>query len=228
VPAIVLIPSPFLGPASWQAVAEELRRLGNQVVVADLDQGAMRPGWEGHVSAVSYALSAIDVPPIVCVAHSGAGPLAPAIEASVRMPLRWVFVDAAPPHPGKSRWEALPAALRDALPEPEDGFLPPWHRWFSPGTLEGLIPEARVRRALFDQMSEVPMALMEEPMPDTADWPTHPGAYLQLSDAYRGAATLAAGHGWAVERIAGNHLLLVTEPGRVAAAINSLARDLTS
>jgi hypothetical protein len=125
----ILIHSPLIGPSSWQPVAAALRDQGHHAIVRDLrvPPPTVEAFWSWQVAAVTAAVDAPDA--VTLVAHSGSGPLLPAIGAAIAGRVeRYVFVDAALPHPGRSRLEALPASFADRLRRLEvDGWLPPWH-----------------------------------------------------------------------------------------------------
>src|SRR5687767_5322469 len=92
--SIVLIHSPLLGPVSWRWVADELRDLGHCVSVPSILSGATAGSWQRCVR-----LATVDAPAgATLVAHSGSGPLLPAIAAAMaEPPARLVFVDAGLP-----------------------------------------------------------------------------------------------------------------------------------
>jgi hypothetical protein len=55
---VALIHSPLVGPATWAPVAAELRRLGAEVVVPDLDAAGTGGGpfWRRHAGAAAVAV----------------------------------------------------------------------------------------------------------------------------------------------------------------------------
>lgn len=213
---LVLVHSPFLTASTWLGAAAELRRLGRTSTVVDLHSGESTHA--GQVATVVEAIADQAGEQVTCIVHSGAGPLAPVIEEGADRSLRWVFVDATAPHPRRSRHEMMPDGIRAELRSDGDHY-PPWNRWFSPGTVEGLLPEATVRRGFIDALRPIPAALLDDPMPPSADWPAGPGVFVQLSDAYAAAAKTAAGRGWPAVRRRGHHLWMVTHPDQVAGAI---------
>jgi hypothetical protein len=66
------------------------------------------------------------------------------------------------------------------------------------------------------------MAMLEEVYPRAPGWPTAPGGYLQLSQAYEDEAARARELGWPVRQQPGHHLALLTEPGQVARGVRRL------
>ncbi len=53
-PLYVLIPSPLVGPLTWQGVGTELQRIGEAVCIPVLTDQAMsdQPFWQPHARAV--------------------------------------------------------------------------------------------------------------------------------------------------------------------------------
>lgn len=61
--------------------------------------------------------------------------------------------------------------------------------------------------------------LFTEPLPEVSDHFMAACSYLRLGTAYDWAADRAEARGWPVERLASQHLATVTEPTRVADAL---------
>jgi len=193
--SFVLVPSPFVGPATWTPTADELRRRGHDVRDA--------PSADA-----------------VLVGHSGAGPLLPSLGPATQ----YLFVDAALPHPGRSRFDVLGPDVETHLRAIGDGeSVPPWSEWFGPGVLDALVPDAAVRRAIAAELHRIPLSLLTEPLPTVAGWPDAPCAYLQLSAAYDVEAAEARAMGWPVEVLDGQHLDTAARPVPVADAIERSA-----
>jgi hypothetical protein len=129
-PTFVLLHSPLVGPLTWQPVADVLRQLGtNAVVPTPGSEGVSPPFWKRHAEAV--AASRLRLPHaerIVLTAHSGAGPLLPAVRRQVEHDvIGYVFVDADLPGPdGASRLDLL--VLGDCAL-----VTSPCHRWAAAG-----------------------------------------------------------------------------------------------
>lgn len=219
-----LLPSPLLGPYSWRACAAALEARGHQ---------AANPAWP-RLSAVqgdAYAVLAgamaatLDAAPeqVVLVAHSAAGALTPALaEAMRRPPAAVVFCDAILPHPGRSWFDTVPPEQRAQLRSgAQDGLLPPWDQWWTPGALERLVPDAAQRAALVAELEPMPVAYFETPAPSAAL--SVRCAYLRLSGAYDDEAALAGRLGWPVVRLPLNHLAILTHAEAVASALEGLA-----
>jgi hypothetical protein len=220
---IVLVHSPFVGPGSWRAVADDLRRAGNSVAVPSLvpalsTSSPLHPALAGVVAA---DLSG----PATLVVHSGVGPLVPAVVDLARSRIGAViFVDATLPHPGRKWVETVPAETARQLTDMAgtDGLLPRWHEWFPPQVLAELLPDERARAAFCADVPRVPLRYLHETAPGSTAWQGLPCGYVQLSPAYEDAAASARRAGWPVARVDGHHLSGVTEPALVAAAIVEL------
>jgi len=226
-PRFVLLHSPLIGPATWQAVAADLARRGH---------AAEAPAWpklstmgEGFYAGLADSLAAGlsgRSEPLILVAHSGAGALIPALAARLpAAPQGVIFVDAILPHPGRSWFDTAPQALRDQLRAgAEFGELPAWDAWWPPGALERLVPDADRRAAVLAELEPLPLAYFEELAPATEL--AGPTAYLQLSGAYDAESQVAARYGWPLVRLPLHHLAMVTHPEPVAAALESLGARL--
>lgn len=119
---VVLLPSPFLGPAVWEPVAEVLRgEFGLAVTVpAPPDPASADPAVV--LAAIESQLPDGD---LLVVAHSNAGLYVPAV--AVAWPVRGtVFVDAVLP-PTKGTMSVAPEGRRESLRGSVDaaGRLPP-------------------------------------------------------------------------------------------------------
>lgn len=222
-----------MGPLTWEAVADGLRGRGAAVAVPSLRRVAADgpPYAEPMADVVAAAAAELGADDVVLVGHSGAGPVLPAAgRAVVARGVRtaaYLFVDAALPHPGRSRLASVHPSFRARLAELLDGdFLPPWSDWFDPHALDALLPEEEVRHRFRAELDRVPVALLREQLPEVAGWPDAPCGFLRLSRAYDGEEAEAARMGWAVASLHGTHLHALVEPDRVVAAVVSLAARL--
>lgn len=218
----VLLHSPLLGPLSWTAAADQLRALGHTAEtpawsrLGDLDGRFYSGLAEGLAARIG------DGEPPVLVAHSGAGPLVPALVAAMGAPrLSVVFVDSLLPHPGK-RWfdtapEEFAAQLRNNA---QFGLLPSWDQWWPPGALERLVPDGATREALVAELEPIPLAYFEEPAPEIGV--AVPTAYIQMSGAYETEAKAAGRLGWPLVSLPLHHLGMLTHPEAVARALEAL------
>ncbi len=218
-----LIHSPLVGPGAWRGVAEVLRARGAEVVTPSASVwGVARPDHAGVAEAIAGQLSVSDGP-WVLVAHSAAGALLPAIVDSPGISAEGaVFADAVLPHPGQSWLETAPLALRaEVLSAARNGHARPWPEWFPPEVIARLLPEPAEREAFVAECAPIPFAYLAARAPTTRAWPLDQCAYLQLSQGYAAEAE-AAGRHWPVERIPSHHLAMLTEPDKVAGAIERL------
>lgn len=215
-PTLLFVHSPVVGPSTWVGVAEVLRRRGFRCAVPDLRPAlAQGPPFYPRLAAAA-ARTVTGGGAAVLIAHSAAGPLLPAIGEAVAAPVRGVFVDAQLPHPGRSWFDAAPAALREQMLAMVDGtVLPPWHEWLPPGVLDEVIPDAALRRRFVAELPRVPVAYFAEAAPVTRRlgkrW-----AYLRFSAGYDDAAADAATRNWWVARRDWDHLRMVSAPEAVA------------
>lgn len=223
---LVLLHSPLLGPLCWRAVADELRARG---------LAAETPAWprlstlgDDCYAALANSMSATIQPAAdtIVVAHSGAGPLIPSVAALAAGRLGGViYCDALLPHPGLSWFDTAPPDLGVQLRAgAEQGRLPSWDRWWPPGALERLVPDAGLRTALIDELEPIPVDYFEELAPELGL--DAPAAYLQLSGAYVEEAQIAGRRGWPVVSLPLHHLAMLTHAPAVATAIEGLVQRL--
>lgn len=223
-PAMVLVHSPSVGPATWAPCARILQAQGVDAVVPDLRHigSGGPPYWPRIAATVAEAMGQLDQPgPVALVAHSNAGLFLPTVaEASPRPVEVVVSVDAAMPVPPGP----VPVVDADfvrwlrALAEP-DGQLPRWSDWWSADDVAAVLPDADVRREVVEDQPRLPLDYYEQAVPVPAGWPPQRGAYLQFTSFYDRDAARARAAGWPVERIAGEHLHQVVDPAAVVAAI---------
>ncbi|MGB3828716.1 MAG: alpha/beta hydrolase [Ornithinimicrobium sp.] len=141
VSSIILVPGHWLGAWSWDAVADDLRRRGHQVSAVTL------PGLEpdnvargstsmsqqaGALRAAVHTAAAVG-PPVVLVAHSGAGaPTSVFLDDEPTAVARVIYVDSGPSSDGSAFDASIPSDVDD-IP------LPPFEELAAGGaSLEGL------------------------------------------------------------------------------------------
>lgn len=225
-PRFVLLHSPLLGPLTWRAVAAALRDAG---AIAETPAWLRLSEVDGSfydtlVEAMAAQVAAGEGAPVL-VAHSGAGPLLPALTARLPNVAGVVFADALLPHPGASWFDTAPAALRDNLRAGVmAGLLPVWSDWWPPGALERLVPDAAIRAELIAELEPIPAAYFEEAAP-TAPLGV-PAGYLKLSESYEDEARLANRQGWPLVRLPLHHLAPLTDPAVVARSLEGVAGRL--
>jgi len=220
-PPLVLIHSPLVGPGCWAPVAAALRARGVTALVPDLhdDPGVATPFWQQHARAAAVAITTLppDRAPVL-VAHSGAGPLLPAIRAAAgRAVGGYLFVDAGLPTAGASRLElmaaespAFAAQLRASLTA--GGRFPAW----SEAQLRAIVPDPATRRSLLADLRPRALPFFTEPLPVFAGWPDAPCAYLCFSAPYAAALAAARARGWPCTALAAGHFHLLVDPAAVA------------
>ena len=224
---ILLIPSPLLGPYSWSPVAQELRARGWKVLVSEdlRDPLDRQPCWRRTVGGVEASLR--DVPDersIALIAHSGAGPLLPAVATAVRQPIvAYLFVDAGLPSSGRSRLQAIEAEdpgfaaeLRAALDAGQS-----FPAWTDEG-LSQLVPDAERRRGLLQELRPRGPEYWTEELPTVRRWPNAACGYLQFSPPYRSAADRARRAGWPTRHLPAGHFHQLVDPAGVVDALVDL------
>lgn len=216
---IVLVHSPFLGPASLRPLADALAGHGHAAVLLDLRPSVVAaPVHQVLLGVFADVLSdAALTGPVVLVGHSGAGPLLPAFADTLEEGVTGlVYLDAGLPTPGRSWRDTVDAELYKGLRDrTREGLLPRWPHWFEPDPLATLDPALRAEIA--DEAPEVPIAFLKEARPDV-EW-TGPAGYVALSEAYAEDLHHAEQLGWPAVRLNSTHLAPATDPEPVAEAI---------
>lgn len=216
----VLVHSPLVGPLTWSRVADEMRPRGLNVLVPALVDSNLPKGpfWRQHADSIRTALA--DVPketPVVLVAHSGAGPLLPAIRHSIpHLVGAYVFVDAGIPRHGATRLDLMkdedPEWAADFRKELERGGLfPTW----SSDDLREILPDESLRRQMVAELRPRRLDFFTEPIPVFTGWPDAPCVYIQFSPAYERPAAQARREGWITEEIWAGHFHMLVDPGMV-------------
>jgi hypothetical protein len=227
----VLVHSPLVGPLTWSLVAAELRERNTKTLLSKLNDegGGDRPYWHRHAESATRGTEALGPEAaIVLVGHSGAGPLLPAIrERIAHRVVGYVFVDAGFPLDGRSRLELMDEEdaefarqLREHLTV--GGRFPTW----SEEDLGTVLPNARLRRALVEELRPRDLAFFSEPIPVFAGWPDAAYGYLRLSAAYDGPFRRARATGWPCRELDGGHFQMLVEPATVATAILALVEEM--
>lgn len=217
---LALIPSPYVGPASWSFVAS---RLEDGLAV---DYGALSgPDWfDGPARRIAAQM---DDAPWIAVLHSSAGPFAPSLAALSAKLKGLVFVDAVLPHPGKSAAEKAPPTQIDRLRRiTSDGLLPRWDSWFPKAVIESWAPDHQARSAFLADIPQAPFAFVEAVAPRHSEWEQLPAAYIRLSEGFEPNAARAEELGWKVQRLDSNHLGMVSRPDQLVAALLAARADI--
>jgi hypothetical protein len=215
-----LIHSPLLGPLTWALVAQLLRLKKIDVLLAKLsdDIDEILPYWKRHAQSVAEMLKAIPSDtPIILTAHSGAGPLLPAIQlASGRRVAAYLFVDAGIPLDGYSRLDLMALESLDWAKQfhqylASGGSFPDW----KDEQLRDLIPERELRQNLLSEMRPRKLEFFTEPIPVFHGWPDAPCGYIRLSPAYDYPFRQAQRNGWVVAQIDADHFHMLVKPAKV-------------
>lgn len=217
--SLVLLHSPLTTAAAWGDLAGTLRERGQAVVVPDITDDDRAPYAQRYVARACLAIGAAPevtvapTAPVTLIAHSGAGPLLPAIGRAQRAAHRrvagYVFCDAGLPPVGPlPRRKLLPpelAAELDRLFE-AGGTFPDWAP--PPGLSDAIRPRGR--------------DFFHEPLPMPQDWPDAPCGYLRTSAAYERDAHQATLRGWPVTERDGGHFAAHADPRGTADALLEL------
>ena len=226
-PAVVLLHSPYLGPASLRPLADALAAGGVESCLVDLRVTVSAPPVHQRlIGAFADALDEVELTePAVLVGHSGAGPLLPGFAAELdEMVAGLVYVDAELPTPGRSFRELHPTRFAELRASAREGQLPRWSDWFSPSPFTDFVADEALRAEMIDEEPEVAVEFLKEQRP-SAEW-DGPNGYLLLTEVYAEHAATARKLGWPVRELASNHLAPATDPGPVVAALTELVRGL--
>ena len=216
-----LIHSPLVGPFTWQLVYQSLVKREVKVVLPTLldDVKSAIPYWQQHAESIASSLS--EVPKsqkLVLVAHSGAGPLLPAIRQRLTQAIiAYVFVDAGIPRDGLSRLDLI------KMEDPE------WAEQFHSSLLKGeqfptwteedlreIIPDGEARKKLVAEIHPRSLSFFTERIPVHAGWPDAPCIYMKFSESYKWDAVQAKQSGWPVYEVNAGHFHMLVEPVAVA------------
>ena len=226
-PQLLLVHSPLVGVATWDLVAADLAGHGWDVAVPDLT-GTIAAGPPYRLRQAGVIARSASGRPAVLIGHSGAGSLLAAAGAIIGQIRGYIFADAGLPAPGQSWLETMPPELAAQLREMADdqGWLPPWPRWWDEETLAGMLPDPDVRRRFADGCPRLPLAMFDEAEPPAPQWPDAPAAYLLLSETYEDQAARARELGWPVAERISHHLAPLATPGPVAESLRELLSQL--
>ena len=218
---VVVLPSPLLGPATYEPLAASLESLGCSVTVADLPVVPTTPqtvlaGFESVLAAGCD----------VVLAHSNAGYYLPALVE--RRPVAVVAMDAALPTQDACETRLAPAQFAElihSLPL-TGGRLPPWPDWWEHSEVRPLFPDEgwfeRVRR----EAPRLLPAYFTGRLPVPRAWASGPRAYVAFGDTYADEVAFAETSGWLVHRFDGHHLAHLAAPDEVAQLVRKVCDDL--
>jgi pimeloyl-ACP methyl ester carboxylesterase len=220
-PSFVLIPSPLLGPTTWEPTARVLELLGRRARVPSLQcvSSGAPPYWPAGVDAIVRSAGG---EPVVLVPHSNSGLYVPAVIEALGDQVRGVvFVDAALPGVGYYAQRDFLNTLAGA-----DGLLPPWTSWWEESDVAELFADAAMRARVEAEQARMPLAYYDHLPPAPDGWDRLPCAYIWFAEPYDTGAERASAHGWPTRHVPGNHLHMLVDPDAVAAAVLELAGHL--
>jgi hypothetical protein len=215
-PTMLLVHSPLLTSATWDALRSHLEAAGWRVAVLDLRPLVEAPSF--HTAVCVAAANVTHDAPTVVVGHSRAGAYLPGIADAVGSDrLDVVFMDARLPHPGTSWVGSLPPERATWLREiAVSGRLPTWDTWFPADSLADVLPDPDQRRRVLHGLPELSWKVVSEVLPTPGKgWDSARHIYLQLSAAYQSTAEQAEERGYRVRSLDANHLAMVTQPAMV-------------
>ena len=217
----MLLPSPLLGPATYEPLAYELRSAGSSVTVADLPVEPTSPQsvWAAFESALAAGCE-------VVIAHSNAGYYLPALLE--RRSIAAIAMDAALPTGDGCETRLAPPAFAElirALPLTA-GRLPPWPAWWDRAEVAPLFPDDAWFERVSREAPRLAPAYFSGRLPVPQGWEAGPRAYLAFGYTYADEAAFAQVSGWVVRRADGHHLTHLTSPGDTARLLLSLCDDL--
>jgi hypothetical protein len=220
----ILIHSPLVGSLTWKLVADELRQRGLEVIVPTLidSPDSEKPYWKQHTESVAQALSQIsNAVSVTLVAHSGAGPLLPAIRAELANPIHaYVFVDAGTSHDGATRLELMRSEDPEWAKQFQEymesgGHFPNW----SVEDLKEVIPDDSLRAQMVTEIQPRALDFFTEPIPVFEGWPDAPCAYIVFGEPYKSAALQARESGWKTYELEAGHFHMLVDPKAVTELI---------
>jgi hypothetical protein len=229
----VLIHSPLVGSLTWKLVANEMRQRDLSVVVPTLidSPNSDKPFWKQHAESAARALT--DIPkdaPLILVAHSGAGPLLPAIRETLTNPIHaYVFVDAGIPHNGATRLDLMQSEDFEWGKQFQEyleggGRFPSW----SSEDLREILPDTDLRQQIVAEINPRALDFFTEPIPVFERWPDAACAYILFSEPYKRAAAQAQQAGWQTHELEAAHFHMVVDAKAVTdiiiEAVNKLKR----
>lgn len=233
----LFIHSPLVGPLTWTLVADQMRQRGLGVLVPTLKDSpdSAEPSWKQHVESIFPAIAQIpENSPVVLVAHSGAGPLLPAIRTALVQPVEaYVFVDAGIPRDGVTRLDLMKSedpewAAQFQQELEQGGTFPNW----SFEDLQEVLPDESLCRQMVAEIYPRGLSFFTEPIPVFDGWPDAPCIYIRFSEPYEQPAAQARQAGWHVYELEAGHFHMLVDAKMVtdliADATQSSHRDTES
>lgn len=228
----VLINSPLVGGLTWTLVADQMRQRGFEVLAPILHDlpDSIKPYWQQHAESVLMAFVGIPQDtPLILIAHSGAGPLLPAIRQSIPNPVHaYVFVDAGIPLDGAARLDLM--RLEDAAWANEfQTFLEGGERFpnWTADDLRAIVPDDHLRTELVSELHPRGLDFFAEPIPVFDGWPDAPCIYIQFSEAYEWDAAQARQAGWPTYQLESGHFHMLVDSQAVTTIIMDVLNKLS-
>jgi hypothetical protein len=228
----ILIHSPLVGSLTWKLVAEEMRQRDIEVIVPTLVDApdSEEPYWKQHAESVSQVFAQVPQDtPLTLVAHSGTGPLLPAIRESLANPANaYVFVDAGIPRDGATRLDLMQSEESDWAKEFQEyleggGYFPNW----SMEDLKNILPDDELRAQMVAEIRPRALDFFTEPIPVFKGWPDAPCIYILFSEPYKRAAIQARESGWPTYELEAGHFHMLVDAKAVTNLIVEAENKLT-
>lgn len=240
----VLVPGFWLGAWAWREVAAALRAAGHDVHAVTLTGLAERAGeasadvnLDTHTADVVRLLDREDLRDVVLVGHSGGG--LPVTQAADRVPgriARVVYVESGPLPDGVSQFDTNEPAEQERLRTliGDAQLLPPprWDPATDPGNLAGL--DEAMLAELRERATPQPLGTAMQPIRRSGGQPV-PTALVACTfplDLVR--SLIEQGHPYFAQlrgadlyALPTGHWPMLSEPERLAAILDQIARDTT-
>ncbi|HET9906234.1 MAG TPA: hypothetical protein VFQ23_06325 [Anaerolineales bacterium] len=229
--AYALIHSPLVGPFTWQSVHQLMSSRGLTAIIPNLrdDFASTLPYWQQHADSVAHELSRIPkTVSIALIAHSGAGPLLPAIRQRLSHSIcAYIFVDAGIPRDALSRLDLMRLENPQRVEEFHKSLLlgEKYPRW-NEVDLQSIIPERETRQTLVADLRPRSLSYFSEPIPVYDGWPDAPCLYIKFSEAYNSYAEHAKQADWDVYELKAGHFHMLVEPLEVTDLLVGSVRKL--
>jgi hypothetical protein len=228
----VLIHSPLVGPITWSPVAARLQERGVETRVPALSEAGdpAAPYWQRHAQSIAdWLRQTAPAAPILLTAHSGAGPLLPAIRAAAGLDTvcAYLFVDAGVPVNGRSRLDLM-AAEAPEWAETFRRFLESGGRFpeWTEAQLREVVSDDSLRRQLLAELHPRGLDFFAEPIPVFPGWPDAPCGYIRFSQAYHQPWAEAQKNGWPTLEQEAGHFHMLVDPDAVAGMLLEIASRL--
>lgn len=227
----VLVHGAWHGGWSWDPVADLLRAGGHEVHAPTLtglaerfDPARPETGLATHVDDIVSTLDSADLRDVVLVGHSYAGMVVTAAAARVPERLRrLVVLDGFLPEAGEKAIDLLPphaaAHYRESASSRGNGVSIP------PRPLANLgVTDQAAADAIAPRLTPHPLRTYLDAAAHSTSALTVPGTYLLCSgwnSPFGAFAERAASWGWIVDRVEGDHEVLLTNPALVVGKLTS-------